>query len=193
MHIPLVLCNIISNYIDFKSKHKLKLACKSLNTICIKDLYNIDDKYVQKFDMKILSRYSKMTSLNLSYNTNIFDLNSFTKLKRLCAKGDVYCNISLLNLEYLDVTNNRNIIDVNHMTDLKDLVAGGDSGLDNKGIRNLDLIYLNVKGNIKVDYVKNMKNLKIYVPCGDILIKMFANNYNILRVESGMSGLAYSN
>jgi len=44
--------------------------------------------------------------LNISNNTNKINLNQFKKIKYLYARGNVECDLSLLNLEYLDVSDN---------------------------------------------------------------------------------------
>ena len=137
--LPLVLYDLIHEYLDFIDKLHHKTTCKYLKLIKIMDLYNIDNKYLKKLNDQILKSYIYVTQLNASFNPNITSLNHMTKLKKLdicgeCGVGDN--GISNLNLEELHASYNPKITSLNHMTKLKKLDIWGDCGIGDNGISN---------------------------------------------------------
>ena len=66
----------------------------------------------------------------------------------------------------LDANYNPRIEDVTHMMNLKILYASGDCGIDQNGIKGLNLEKLNAENNEKIEDVSHMKNLKILCASG---------------------------
>ena len=65
------------------------------------------------------------------------------------------------NVVSLDASDNNKINDVSFMKNLKKLNASDECGIDQNGIKELDLFELNANYNIKIKDVSFMKNLKI--------------------------------
>ena len=85
------------------------------------------------------------------------------KLKILHANNTILTNDSireLTNLQELHCNDCEYITDINHMTKLRSLYAGGYCGLNNEGIKNLKLTYLDSKNNYKLTKPKSNKKLK---------------------------------
>src|SRR5271154_5496072 len=117
------LYRLICDYLDFIDVLHHKIVCKRFKSIKVKDLYNIDLKYLQNLNDHILKQYIDVTELKI-INTNITNLNHMTKLRKLdisydCGVGDQ--GIFVLNLEELDASGNPKITTLNHMTKLKKL------------------------------------------------------------------------
>ena len=106
------LHSLICDYLDFIDILHHKIVCKRFKSIKVKDLYNIDFKYLQNLNDHILKQYTDVIELKIS-NIYVTNLNHMTKLRKLyinwnCGVGDQ--GISALNLEELDVQYNPKII-----------------------------------------------------------------------------------
>jgi len=66
---PIVLYNMIFDYIDFYPKHKFRLMCGYMSILFITDMRNIDKKYVKKLNKNVSSKYRNVTKLDISNNT----------------------------------------------------------------------------------------------------------------------------
>ena len=64
-------------------------------------------------------------------------------------------------IRYLNATYNPKITNVNHLTNLKILWACGTSGIDDYGIKNLNLIELYAYNNPKITNANHLTNLKV--------------------------------
>ena len=64
-------------------------------------------------------------------------------------------------IRYLDAICNPKITNVNHLTSLQILWASGDSGIDDNGIKNLNLIELYANNNPRITNVNHLTNLQI--------------------------------
>jgi len=180
MYIHQVLCNIVFTYLEFIDKHAFKRICKYTNKIEIIDLYDIDRKHLKKLNDDILLNYKSVRRLDACSNYNITNVKHMTKLKELIASFE--CGISdngieNINLEKLNCECNPNITNVNHMTNLKELNASmcflddpggkGGYGIDDNGIKNINLEKLYVSYNHKITNVNHMTKLKILdASCG---------------------------
>ena len=161
-----ILLHVIFEYLGFYTKHTFQKINKNTNKIDIKNLYNIDQKYVMNFNDDILKKYKRVQKLDINHNRYITNMCHMTQLKELNMCGSIVriTNkdiINLTHLEKLDVNNNTCITDVNHMTKLKELIAFGFCGLDDKGIINLsNLEKLNSSLNLDIMNVNHMTRLR---------------------------------
>jgi len=112
----------------------------------------IFDKLIfhDKHTFKRINKYTKKMKIIDLYNTD-------------CEYSSYFDDDILMN--YIDATKlnakgNRNITDVNHMTKLKVLDASSVCGIDDDGIKNLNLEILIVDSNDKIKNIKHMTNLK---------------------------------
>ena len=97
--------------------------------------------------------------------------------KMFHAKLEIH-NLSAINQKYLKlltddilrlhptatslcIVNNPNITNINHMTKLKKLFIVGECNIDNVGISNVNVKYLNLKYYQKITNVSHMSNLEI--------------------------------
>ena len=64
-------------------------------------------------------------------------------------------------VKYLDASNNFKITNINHMTNLKKLNASRNCGINNEGIKNLNLIKLDMNNNISNKELKNLNLIKL--------------------------------
>src|SRR5271170_3073664 len=99
------LHQFICDYLDFIDILHHKIVCKRFTFIKIKDLYNINSKYLHRLNNYILKQYVDVIELNASHNPKITSLNHMTKLRKLnigadCGVGNQ--GISDLNLEQLN-------------------------------------------------------------------------------------------
>src|SRR5690606_39417173 len=109
-------CDLLQIIVNF-SKIKESLFICRLNKETYKKIkihYLNEDKFSQKITNKILKqkKYSHLISLNLSYNSQITNVNHMINLKKLDASYDCGIDnkgISKLNLIKLDVSYNKKI------------------------------------------------------------------------------------
>jgi len=154
----------IFQYLGFESKHSFKKINKNCNKLSIKDLYNIDIKYLRKLNDVILLNYPNVTQLRADCNKNINVFNNLNKLEKLSIQyvdtpND--CIMNLTNLTALNVTYNKGIKNLNHLTKLEILYARAYCGITNSGVRNLTKIkILDISQNIDITKISHMKNLK---------------------------------
>src|SRR5439155_556418 len=74
-------------------------------------------------------------------------------------------------VEFSNASRINRIKNINHMKNLKKLFCIGDCGIDNKNMKNLNLIELNVNYNSKIKNIGHMKNLKVLICEGNCGIK----------------------
>ena len=142
------------------------------NNIIITNLFDIQQKYIQKLDQKIIeqNKYKYLEKLYASGNKKIKNVNHMKNTLKIlhCSWfcGIHQCGISELNLIELYASNNKNIKNVNHMKKtLKKLDCGWNCGIDQNGISELKLIELNIDYNEKIKNVNHMKNTLKILSC----------------------------
>ena len=114
--LPLDIWKLVFDLLDFESKIKLILTCRYFrNNLYIVDLYNIEDKYLDKLTTTILKYY-------------------------------LFQNVSSLK------ANNNKIKDISFMKNLKKLCAWDNCGINQNGIKELDLIELDIGCNEKIPF-----------------------------------------
>ena len=99
---------------------------------------------------------------------NIHNMYFHIDNKYLCKLSDKIL-VNYNKLRYLNAKYNEKITNVNHMTNLQILDASWECGIDDNGIKNLNLIKLNASDNPKITDVNHMTNLQIlyaYWYCG---------------------------
>src|SRR5258706_292463 len=153
------LHQLICDYLDFIDILHHKIVCKQFKFIKIKDLYNINSKYLCKLNDCILKQYVDVIELNARHNPKITSLNHMTKLKILniswnCGVGNQ--GISDLNLEELDAWYNPKITTLNHMTKLRILNISGDCSVGDQGTSDLNLEGLDTSCNPKITTLNHM-------------------------------------
>ena len=166
------LHQLICDCLDFIDVLHHKIISKRFKSIKIKDLYNIDLKYLRNLNDHILKQYIDVTELNASNNSKITTLNHMTKLRKLNITGD--CGVGDqgildLNLEELNAENNPKITTLNHMTKLRKLDISGNCGVGDQGISDLNLEELNASNNSKItilNYMTKLRELNISGNCG---------------------------
>ena len=149
------LYNVVFVYLDFYDKHKFQKINKYMNTIHVKDLFNLNND--------VLKNYKYVVKLYACNNIKITNINHMAKLKELDASCD--CGIGdggildLTNLEILNAHSNSKRTDINHMTKIIELNACSTCGINNRGILNpSNLEILNVQYNIKITNINYIKN-----------------------------------
>ena len=167
---------IIFPKLEFLDQIRFRQVCKKFYKIDITDLYNIEDKFLEKLTDEILKAYSNVEMLNASNNPKITNLSEgkiiLKNLKKLDASD--YCGITDEGIKDLDLVElcasyNLKITNVNEgkviLKNLKKLEAGNDCGITDEGIKNLDLAELCASNNPKITNVSGgeviLKNLKI--------------------------------
>src|SRR5271154_4171858 len=156
------LYRLICDYLDFIDVLRHKIVCKRFKSIKVKDLYNIDLKYLQNLNDHILKQYIDVTELKI-INTNITNLNHLIKLRKLDIGqnyGVADQEISNLNLEELNASNNPKITTLNHMTKLRKLTISGNCGVGDQEISALNLEELNAYNNPKITTLNHMTKLR---------------------------------
>ena len=102
--------------------------------------------------------------LIITNNARITKISHMTKLQHVEA-----CNCNLDNsslskemteLEYLDVSDNHKITDVSFLPSLKFLYIDDNCGIDDNGIKNLDLETLTCRYNSKITNINHLINLE---------------------------------
>jgi hypothetical protein len=132
--------------------------------------------YLKYLDLRS-SEVTNLDSLNLiklNILNNYVNLNHMTNLKILHIRPPCIMSIDHINgisymttLEKLDVYGNSQITDINCLVNLKKLNAGGyHCGINDSGIKNLNLIKLITTGNPKIKNINHMTNLKKLSACG---------------------------
>jgi len=108
----------------------MKRISKKCDKTEIIDLCNIENKYANKLNDRILLNYKNAKKINANYNNKITDVNvivnHMTDLKVLFASGNCGINdfgLSKVNIEIFDVDDNKYITYLNHMTNLKKISA----------------------------------------------------------------------
>ena len=110
-------------------------------------------KYINFYDKHTFKKIKKF--MNRIHMTDLFGIDN----KYLVRLDD---NI-LSNYKFavrLCARNNPKITHINHMTNLKELNAGGKCGIDNYGVKNINLEVLYAYDNQKITNIKHMTNLK---------------------------------
>ena len=155
LHIPFIN-QIIYNYLNFEEQLKVKYLnkiCSSLNIMNIKDL---PSRLLYKLTDEILYRYPFCEKLNVTFNTNISNINHMKNLIELDCEN---CGINdngikdLYNLKNLKASYNKNITNINHMKNLIELEARDASG----ELYNLQMLNFSFNKNIKD--INHMENL----------------------------------
>jgi hypothetical protein len=162
------IVHIIFGFLDFISKIRFRSTSKYNNKLEIHDFYNIEKKYLDLLDDKILLNYPYIKYLNARNNQKITNVNHMAKsLTELDASGKL-CGISdegiidLKNITKLNVNNNFKITNINHMAkSLTELDASGCCcTITNKAIENLkNIIKLNVSFNSRITDINHMNNI----------------------------------
>ena len=93
------------------------------------------------------------------YRLEIHDMRNIDK-KYLYRITDEILNC-YLNVKYLDISNNNNVTSVNKMTKLQILDAPGNCGVDDNGIKDINLVELHAPDNPKITNVNHMTKLQI--------------------------------
>lgn len=221
--LPLEICQEILESLDFLSQIRLRQTCKYLNLLSIIDFYNIPFKYTQLLTNEILEQHRNIKYLNISSNNNITTVNALKFLTKLDISDCIISNSGITNcynLTELDASYNPYITNINHLTELTKLFANYTCGITDNGLSNCtQLIELHILHNSKITDINHCVNLQILedyksslLPSGrqgcinlksitssnsdpfnsnEVLIYSFS--YNILRIMSGCSGMAYSN
>ena len=154
----------IFEQLDFLSQQSFIFICRNTkDNFYITDLYNIDNKYLNRLNNDILQNDIFQFVTKLKANNKIINVSFMTNLKKLDAFGN--CGIGQdgirgLNLVELNAYCNGKITDVSFMTNLKILDAWGDCGIGQDSIHGLDLVELNARNNRKITDVSFMTNLK---------------------------------
>ena len=124
-------------------------------SLCL-DIYNIIIEYCDIYDQlnimstcKILNKNLKIKKLN---NSNISD--------------EILRQEKFIDLEELNANNNKKIKNVNNLTKLKILDCSYDCGIDQEGIKDLQLIeVLYASDNKKIKNVNHLTKLKVINQC----------------------------
>jgi hypothetical protein len=139
-----------------------------MHLLQIYDLYNIERKYLDLLNDKILLNYPFVKYLNASYNPTITNVNHMQNLSELDASCSGINDIGIikLNLEKLNISRNNKISNLNHMNKLVELDASGCSGIYDNGIKHLNLIKLNVMFNKNITNINHMDKLTELIASG---------------------------
>jgi len=177
---------------DIVSQLNIKSSCKMLNTFEIIDLYEIDYKYKNKLNDKILSKFKFVKYLDASENKNITD-NGIMHLNLHTLNVESNSNITNngikhMNLHTLYMADNIGITDagiqhmniyilyigctnitdtgIQYMTNVFWLNASGNNKITNYGIRKMNLICLHADGNPNItdEGIKHM-NISYLTVC----------------------------
>ena len=157
-----ILFHFVFDYLSFYDKHVFQKINKRMLSFEIIDLKNIDHKYLRRIDNTILNDYKNIKFLDSSFNTNINNINRFTNLKELIThinmKDD---DIARLNLEVLNANHTSKIKNINHMSKLRKLSATYECGINDEGIKHINLCEINISNNMRIDKddLKHMENL----------------------------------
>ena len=149
---------IIFNFCDFMSQLSLASTCTYYrNNLHIIDLFNIDNKYLQKLTHVIsqFAIFEKVIYLNARNNWKITNVSHMKSLQILYASGDCGINqqgIEGLNLLEFNASNNSKITNISQMKSLQILYANGDCGINQQGIEGLNLIKLYASHNSKISH-----------------------------------------
>jgi hypothetical protein len=174
--------NLIFKFLNFECKHRFKITNKQSTKLKITDLFNIDIKYLNKLDDKILKNYLDVDKLYASNNSKITKINKMKKIQILHADGS--CGLShfgfsnCVNIKVLHVTNNKKIKNINFLTNLTELHAqSSNGGLLYKGFKNCrKLEILNIRYNNNISTLEGLTNLRILdASFCDILSNKYAN------------------
>ena len=90
VYIHEILHNIIFDYLEVYDKHTFQKINKYTKTIHIKDLSNINSKYLKNINDNIIKTYKYVTILYAQNNPNITNIKHMIKLKKIDAFG-LYC------------------------------------------------------------------------------------------------------
>ena len=157
---------------------------------------------IEIFNLLDLKSQLKMNSLCKMFQQKMFITNLFNiENKYLNLLSDnIISQTKYHKIEKLNASYNSSIHDVSHMKNLKILYAEGNSGIDQKGIQNLDLVELSALYNPKIKDVSHMNNLKILYAYGNSgidqkgiqkldLIELNASNNPSIKDVSHMKNL----
>ena len=92
------------------------------------------------------------------YRLEIHDMYNIDS--KYCRKLTDNILINHPSVRYLDASNNPKITDVNHMTKLQKLEADGNYGINNDGIKRVNLIELDAYDNPKITDINHMTKLQ---------------------------------
>jgi hypothetical protein len=155
MSVPLELWHMIFDYSDFYSKITLRrVNSLFLYSLHITDLYNLEDKYLERLDDSILAQHPFVRYLFAFDNVSITNVNHLHYLEDLDASWD--CGISddglkITSIKRLDVNGNPRVTNVNHMSELRILKARGERcGLSDMGIKDVHPETIDADYNMKI-------------------------------------------
>src|SRR5207302_1343481 len=152
---------------DFETQIRLFQTCHYLNNnLKIYDLCNINEKYLNGLNDKILKqrKFVRVIKLSATFNSKIKNVSFMTNLQKLNINGE-NCGVNQseidgLNLIELYAYDNNKIKNVSFMTNLRKLAIEENCGVNQNGINGLNLIELYANNNNKIKNVSFMTNLK---------------------------------
>jgi hypothetical protein len=141
VRIPFDIWSYIFNMLDgdILSQLRLRSVCKEFYQLQITDLHNIESKYKQRLNDKILKTFKHVKLLNISGNNNITD------------EG-----IKHMMLHTFDPSGNRNITDngIKHM--MLHTLSANVTNITDEGIKHMMLHALDISPYITDEGIKHM-------------------------------------
>lgn len=143
-------------HVNKKKKSNIILSVNEANMILSYDVQNIICSYI--YDLREVINFYNLSKKhqNCIYITDLCNRNSeyLQKITQKVLKQQKFKYIEKLNASY-----NKYVYNVNHLKNtLKVLYCAYDSGIDQKGISDVQLQYLNANFNTKIKNVNHMKH-----------------------------------
>jgi hypothetical protein len=155
-------------YIFIRSLYRPRELARAIYLPLLRNLRELDLSGELKVNSAILTRLTRLVSLNISFNPYITSVNcpSLQHLEARCFSTFI-CGLSqegitnLPNLKTIDITDNSGIHDLNHLPTLEKVVARRYSAIRDGSLQRLsNLRYLDISCNRKVTTLNHLSKLE---------------------------------
>ena len=154
-YIPIEMWQEISSHLNFISNIKLKRVCKRFEFLKIYNLNSNETSCFKKLDDNIIQRYPFIKNLSVNQNPNITNLNHL-----------------------------KNSLQILHCSSYPGL-GNWFSGINDYGIKDLDLFELYANNNVSIKNINHFNNLRILHAVGECGIEDYSiRNLNLIELDA---------